>query len=420
MTGNTINSGTGNSGSFTYPNGTSVVACSFETVAKAKTTANDDEDLNNTIGETVVVDVLANDEGDNLLPASVRIVGPSNTFLTTLDVTGQGTWTVNQQNGQITFVPVAGFEGDPTPISYRVSDDRDNTATAKVVVTYAPVASNDESLKNEQGSTVTLDVLDNDKGELLPGSVRIVGNGGALGSSLFVAGQGTWSVNSQTGAISFAPAEGYTGNPTPITYQAANAAGATTTAKVTVTYLPGAVNDASRGNTIGDTVEVDVLKNDKGALDKTTVKIVDGDNQVTTLDVDGQGTWTVNPDTGAITFAPAEGYTGNPTPITYVVEDESGEPSEATVTVTYIPVASNDSKHNNTIGSSVTLDVLGNDKGALVPGTVTIVDGDNQVTELVVPGQGTWTVNPETGVITFVPNEDFSGNPTPITYVVED
>ncbi|PJI91747.1 CshA-type fibril repeat protein [Yoonia maricola] len=68
--------------------------------------------------------------------------------------------------------------------------------------------------------------------------------------------------------------------------------------------------------------------------DPANVTTVDGD--VTQLVVPDEGTWTVNPTTGAITFAPEDGFIGDPTPVDYTVEDDNGNLSnEATVTVTY-------------------------------------------------------------------------------------
>jgi CshA-type fibril repeat protein len=44
-----------------------------------------------------------------------------------------------------------------------------------------------------------------------------------------------------------------------------------------------------------------------------------------------------------------------------------------------------------------------------------IVGAPGDGKELVVSGEGTWTVDPVTGAITFTPETGFTGNPTPIT-----
>ena len=81
---------------------------------------------------------------------------------------------------------------------------------------------------------------------------------------------------------------------------------------------------------------VDVLAND-GDVDPTTVMIIDpatGD-PVTTLTVPGEGVWTVDPATGALTFTPEDGLTGDPTPVDYQVTNVLGVVVQATATITY-------------------------------------------------------------------------------------
>lgn len=236
-TGDVITTGAGSTGSFVVPDGVTDVSCSFVNVPKAATSATDDEQLDNQQGQPVTLPVLGNDTGVDLDPASVRIVGTEGELVTELVVEGQGTWTVDPADGSITFTPATGFSGNPTPITYQVSDDRGNTAQADVLVTYVPLAAADESLDNVVGQPVTLDVLTNDLGDLDPTTVQIVGTEGELVTELVVEGEGTWTVDPVDGSITFTPATGFTGNPTPITYQVSDQSGLTTQALVAVTYL---------------------------------------------------------------------------------------------------------------------------------------------------------------------------------------
>ena len=90
---------------------------------------------------------------------------------------------------------------------------------------------------------------------------------------------------------------------------------------------------------------VAVVGNDtdaEGDLDPTTVMITVSPAGSTiaadgkSVDVSGEGVWTVNPTTGDITFTPETGFTGDPTPISYTVDDLTGKTSnEATVTIDY-------------------------------------------------------------------------------------
>ncbi|WP_281848071.1 Ig-like domain-containing protein, partial [Olleya namhaensis] len=85
----------------------------------------------------------------------------------------------------------------------------------------------------------------------------------------------------------------------------------------------------------------------------------------------GEGTWSVDTDPmsvtfGQITFTPESGFTGDPTPITYTVDDNDGGTSApATVSVDYpvvVPVAVDDTNAVPAlIGTPVSIDVVGND-----------------------------------------------------------
>src|SRR5690606_21367651 len=121
-------------------------------------------------------------------------------------------------------------------------------------------------LGNTIGDAVTVDVVDNDApghGALEPETVRLV-NGSDRVTELTVPDQGTWTVDTSTGAITFTPEDGFLTDPTPIAYEIADEYGLTDTAQVTVDYVPAAADDASSNNTIGDPVEVNVLGNDTG------------------------------------------------------------------------------------------------------------------------------------------------------------
>lgn len=208
-------------------------------------------------------------------------------------------------------------------------------------------------------------------------------------------------------------------------------------------------NDDSKitGNNIGDDVEIDILDNDRlkdGSpvlVDDVNVTLIaptggtlNADGSVT---VPGEGTWAYDATTGILTFSPLSGFTGNPTSIEYVITDvNTGLTSEpATVNVEYdaaamAPVADDDSSAGNNIGVDVNIDILdgdtlGNGAGA-TPSDVNItlqvpVNGvlntDGSVT---VAGEGTWTYNSITGVLTFSPLNGFVGSPTPIRYMLKE
>ncbi|WIB77535.1 hypothetical protein DEJ28_00120 [Curtobacterium sp. MCPF17_002] len=420
-TGKAVIDGAGTTGTFTIPAGVASVDCSFTNAVKPKPVATTDAAPVSQPGQAVTVDVVGNDSGD-LLPASLRITDPDGKDVTALHVPGQGDWSVDTATGSITFVPEQDFTGDPTPVDYTVRDSRGLRTGAKVVVTYLPTAADDSAAGTPQGTSAVVDVTANDSANVDPTTVQLLNASGDPVRSLPVAGQGTWSVSSSTGKVTFAPASGSTGNPAPVEYTVGDGAGHTVRATITVGYATAARADDARDNTIGAPVAVDVTGNDSANVDPRTVRLRGADGSaVTTLVVPGEGTWTVDADTGVVTFTPERGYTGNPAPVEYTVDDGQGHSSTASVQVGYTPTAADDATVAPTIGEPVTVDVLANDSAGIERTSVTLSDEDDNATRtLVVDGEGTWTVAADTGEITFTPEDGFTGNPTAIRYNAGD
>ncbi|KAG1694867.1 hypothetical protein GQR58_006813 [Nymphon striatum] len=119
-----------------------------------------------------------------------------------------------------------------------------------------------------------------------------------------------------------------------------NCSTTTATVPVIVNLPPVAEDDSKEDQRLGQPVTIQTVANDsdpENKLDPTSVKLRDpSGNPVTTLVVPGEGTWTVDPTTGDITFTPEPGYLGDPTPVDYTVKDTSGlESNIATVTIDY-------------------------------------------------------------------------------------
>ena len=91
------------------------------------------------------------------------------------------------------------------------------------------------------------------------------------------------------------------------------------------------------------------------------------------------------------------------------------------------PASRNLSRLTTRPGTPTTVDVLANDTtgDTIDPTTVSIVggtdtDANGTLDELVVPGEGTWSVDPATGEITFTDDGTFTGDPSVISYTGED
>jgi len=216
--------------------------------------------------------------------------------------------------------------------------------------------------------------------------------------------------------------------------------------------IPSIEDDNVTNQNSGDSVTVDVIGNDGNvinidvstvALDPTSVPggvgtDTDGDGDIDKVVVPNEGTWTVNPVNGEVTFTPEAGYVGDPTPIIYTVKDRQGNliVTAATIRINYRPVANNDRNTTLTVGDTAQLSPLGNDQNTsfmfdvssinLIPAigivgvTSNDTDGDGDIDEIIVIGEGVWSIDNVTGILTFEPDVTLIGNPTDINYTVRE
>lgn len=132
-----------------------------------------------------------------------------------------------------------------------------------------------------------------------------------------------------------------------------------------------------------------------------------------------QGTFSVNPATGVVTFTPVLGYTGTVN-VTYQVCDGNSLCSEALITVVITPVTGPDAKDDQAQtnkNTPVNISVLTNDdpgSSPINPASVTFIAGTEPDASTV----GTFTVN-SAGLVTFTPVATFVGTTT-IDYQVCD
>ncbi len=415
--------------------------------------ANDDESSDHISGNIVTINILENDflgDGSKALPGLVRIDLNSSVegFQTEFVKNGEGVWRYNPQNGQVTFTPESGFTTDPTEINYiitEISTDLSDAATIRVDYNEGePFAFNDISSGNIPGNEVVLNILANDKlsdgSQVLASLVTLDLNPAQAGiqTELIVTGEGTWSLNIQTGDLRFTPLAGYTTNPTPIVYSLTeNLTGLTDNGTVIISYdevPPVAADDVSAGHEPGEIVTFNILSNDQlsdGSPALAELVTLDLDLSLAGIQddfvVSGEGTWRLNSATGEVTFSPIAGFTADTKPVTYrLTENLTGLYDTASIIVIYNdepPVAVDDSSIGNEPGTEVSIKILEND--LLSDGTpallkLVIVDidplKDGIQHELVVPEQGIWQYNQGSGTLTFTPQIDFFSNPTPVIY----
>lgn len=217
----------GNSGAGDLvPNGILAISTTGSSITNAnfgieqKPTANNDSSPNNPYGSTVTVSVLGNDTDPtpgNLVPSTVTMIAPNNATniqtdvpggdIISMTIPGEGTWSVNESTGAITFTPQPGFVGNPTPIQYTVDDNAgfpSNPAT--VTISYLnPISVSGNVFNDANGNTVI------DSGEKFGGTtalpvplyVYLVNTAGMIMDSAHVATDGTYELQA-------APDQAYT------------------------------------------------------------------------------------------------------------------------------------------------------------------------------------------------------------------
>ena len=272
-------------------------------------------------------------------------------------------------DGTFTYTADTGYSG-PDTFSYTVTDATGHTSTGTVSVTVNPKAVGDSATAVANTPFTGASVLTND-----------------LGTSLTVTSStnpthGTVTVNTD-GTYLYTPFNGFSGADA-FTYTATDASGGTTTAVVSLTVAPKAIDDIAT-ITSGSPLTINVTANDFGVgLTVTSV----------TQPTAGLGTVAIVG--GQVVFTAATGTSG-PVVFTYTTTDAAGHTSTASVTVNVTPKAVTDPAFTpvNTIlhGTSV----LTNDLGT----GLTVTAKSN-------PSHGVLTMSPD-GTYTYVPSPGYSG-----------
>ena len=400
---------------------------------------------------------------------------PTNALSVT--VAGEGTYTIDDTTGKVTFVPEPGFTGTANGVTVTLSapvgrdkdgtirDEYVKTATAKYTPTVTPITvtpTNKVSADVQnvpQTQTPTFD-LSNDKTAQITSKKLVDPTTGQPtdDATVTVAGEGSYTIDPTTGAVTFTPEKDFVGTATGVTVQATatitNANGKTATITSDATYTPTVVaavptaqpaksrdiQGATQTGTptfAGTTVQVN--GQDKAITIKdNSYKLLDKDgNEVTgttpAYAADGTteiGTFSIDPATGQVTFTPTDkSYTGAVTPAKVQAESSNGIKVATTYTPEIVPVSptatpaeSTDIQGATQTGKPEfqggTVNVDGVDKTVTINEAVPATFDDGTKTKTI-PNVGTYTVAAD-GSVTFVPEKSFVGTAPAVTVVRED
>ena len=403
-----------------------------------------------------------------------KLVDPATGQVTdeaTVTVTGEGTYTIDQATGKVTFKPEPGFTGTANGVTVSVTApvgrDKDGnvpadalkTATAKYTPTVTPITLTPTNKVSEdvqnvpQTQTPTFELSNDKTAEITSKKLVDPATGQPTdATTVTVAGEGSYTIDPTTGAVTFVPEKDFVGTAKGVTVQATatikNEDGKTTTITADATYTPTVVPAVPTAQPAKSIDVQGATQKGKPTFEGTTVT-VDGvqkpitikENSYTLVDKDGNevtstpayaedgttviGTHTIDPTTGEVTFTPTDkSYSGKVTPVSVQAESSNGIKVSTTYTPEIVPVTP-------TAENAATKDIQGKtQKGKpTFEGGKATVDGVEKTVEIdedtpatfedgsttkTIPGEGTYTVAPD-GTVTFVPEKTFTGEGTGVT-----
>ena len=381
---------------------------------------------------------------------------------TTVTIDGEGTYTV-KEDGTVTFTPEKGFVGKGTELTVKRVDLNGTPALGKytaVVIGTKPTAepsvtsdiqgqTQSQAVKFKGGTVEVEDPITKVKTQetvaIDPSTYTLLNENGQPADSVPAknpAGDvvGTYTLVKEEGkdpVAVFTPTDkSYTGEVKPVTVQAKDTNGVA----VTTTYTPNitpvkptakaATSEGVQGQEQSGTPTF-TEGHEKAPIDKTVpAKLVDPTTGQPTdeksVTVPGEGTYTIDPDTGAVTFKPEPNFTGKAKGVEVQRKDTNGTPATAKYTPTVKPVTptSDDVVSEDVQGAKQTGTPVFTDGKTTVNGkevTVKIdetvkptLEGADPEGKVVVPGEGTYTIDGK-GVVTFTPEPQFTGKASGVT-----
>ena len=362
---------------------------------------------------------------------------------TSVEVPGEGTYTINPETGELTFKPEPNFTGKAQGIEVQRKDTNGTPATAKYTPTVKPVTPTSDDVVSEdvQGAKQTGTPVFTDGKTTVNGkevtvkideTVKPTLEGADPEGKVVVPGEGTYTIDGK-GVVTFTPEPQFTGKASGVTVKRVDKNGTEVTAKYTPTVKPvtptadGVTTTDVQGATQKGKPEFEAGKTTVNGVEKTVelddTKPATFEDGSTTKEVPGEGTYTVAQD-GTVTFTPEKDFTGQAKGVTVKRVDKNGTPVTAKYTPVVLPVTPA-GKDVTSIGekgqpqSETPVFTPGttkvNGKTVTVPIDETVAPTfEDGTTTKEVPGEGTYTID-KNGKVTFTPEKDFVGKAKGVT-----
>lgn len=204
--------------------------------------------------------------------------------------------------------------GEPILVPTQVAFDKAGFMSEHCVT---PPTAEDDLTASEDGATVSIHILTNDKGGsfqiVVPKTKLIDPLTNAEVNTVTIAGEGVYTLDSN-GNASFTPVPGFNGI-SKVLYKIYDEQGLSAQATLTVTsvYKPP-ITEKDQGESAGEEIRIDLLANDRdgsGIIDPRSVKLIDPTTgaELDILTILGKGTIRVTSD-GVVVFTPEKGFEG--------------------------------------------------------------------------------------------------------------
>ena len=355
-----------------------------------------------------------------LVQSSVFLYDENGQKVTSLTIANQGTYDLDLVNKTIVFTPLKTFYGPATPVRVGVVDKNGESA----VTTYTPVV-------EKVTPTGTGDKTEGLQGQVQEGKVTFTPGHDSVpfpadSTPLFdngttvkeVPNVGKFEVDAD-GKVTFTPDKQFKGETPELELTRVDANGTPVTVKyqaVVKEVVPTSTNATSNGIQGQPQKGTPTFTEGNPLVPLDDTKPVTFEDGQSTKTVPGVGEYSINPD-GSITFTPEKQYVGTPDPVTVKRVDKNGTEVTATYTPTVTKVTPTSTNATSTgpqgVPQTGTPSFQGGDPLVPIDETVepTFEDGSKEKS---IPGQGTYTIASD-GTVTFTPDKQFVGNPTPVT-----
>ena len=364
-----------------------------------------------------------------------------------------GTYTINPQNGTVTFTPTdKTYTGVVAPVDVQATGSNGVKVQTTYTPTITPVTPTKEPSATtdvqgkKQVSRIVLDTVETDADKDKTVNFNKGSETGANGERVeldastltlldgtnevtsLTTSDGKYELDKANKTITFTPNKNFVGPATPVKVQIKDVNGT----KVETTYTPTVTDvtmtsvdkesSAPQGKTQTGTPTFTVSTPEVRItgyklLNPTGNTPVEGNE----IEVPDQGTYRINPTTGEVTFIPKPGFTGPATGITVQATDENGEtkdakytPTVTALTITPQPVTTTNIQGETQEGTP-TFPVPAESNNVTVTSRK-LVDPANQTEKdrVTVEGKGTFTIDGN-GKVTFTPLPTYKGDVDPIT-----